>query len=87
MLALGRMRASLILACMHPLRADRIYAAIKGVVDAGVNVPHSSEIFPEDERIRGEHIKKYTRQGYRGPIRGCQGERYWGEAMDQKKER
>jgi large subunit ribosomal protein L18 len=41
-------------------KGNRIYAAIKGVVDAGVDVPHGSEIFPDDERIRGEHIKKYT---------------------------
>jgi len=41
-------------------KGNRIYAAIKGVVDAGVNVPHGSEILPDDVRIRGEHIKKYT---------------------------
>jgi large subunit ribosomal protein L18 len=41
-------------------KGARIYAAIKGVVDAGIDVPHSSEIFPDDERIRGEHIKEYT---------------------------
>lgn len=41
-------------------KGNRIYAAIKGVVDAGVKVPHGSEIFPDDGRIRGEHIKKYT---------------------------
>jgi len=41
-------------------KGNRIYAAIKGVVDAGVNVPHGSEILPDDGRIRGEHIKKYT---------------------------
>ena len=41
-------------------KGNRIYAAIKGIVDAGVNVPHGSEIFPDDGRIRGEHIKKYT---------------------------
>jgi len=23
-------------------------------------VPHSPKIFPDDERIRGEHIKNYT---------------------------
>jgi large subunit ribosomal protein L18 len=41
-------------------KGARIYAAIKGVVDAGADVPHSPEIFPDDERIRGEHIKEYT---------------------------
>jgi large subunit ribosomal protein L18 len=41
-------------------KGNRIYAAIKGVVDAGVDVPHSPEIFPDEERIRGEHIKSFT---------------------------
>jgi large subunit ribosomal protein L18 len=41
-------------------KGGRIYSAIKGIVDSGATVPHSSEIFPEDERIRGEHIKEYT---------------------------
>lgn len=41
-------------------RGNRIYAAIKGVVDAGVNVPHSPEIFPDEGRISGQHIKDYT---------------------------
>lgn len=38
----------------------RVYAAIKGVVDAGVDLPHSPEVFPSEERIRGEHIKEHT---------------------------
>ncbi|MBS3162675.1 50S ribosomal protein L18 [Candidatus Woesearchaeota archaeon] len=33
-----------------------IYSVLKGVVDAGVNVPHSPEIFPKEERIKGKHI-------------------------------
>lgn len=41
-------------------RGNRVYAALKGVVDAGVDVPHSPEIFPDEKRISGEHIKKYT---------------------------
>jgi large subunit ribosomal protein L18 len=41
-------------------RGGRIYAAIKGVIDAGIAVPHNSEIFPDEGRIRGEHIKDFT---------------------------
>lgn len=60
MLALGNVEGIADIGLHASTRGNRIYAAIKGVVDAGVNVPHSPEIFPEDERIRGEHIKKYT---------------------------
>lgn len=59
MLALGNSEAVADIGLHASTKGGRIYAAIKGVVDAGVNVPHSPEIFPDDERIRGEHIKAY----------------------------
>lgn len=39
-----------------PIKGSRIYAALKGVVDAGIEVPHSPNILPDDSRISGEHI-------------------------------
>ena len=36
---------------------QRMAAALKGVIDAGVEVPADSETFPADERINGEHLK------------------------------
>jgi large subunit ribosomal protein L18 len=38
----------------------RVYAALKGIVDSGLDVPHNPEIFPGESRIRGEEIKEYT---------------------------
>ena len=35
---------------------QRMAAALKGVIDAGVQVPADSETFPSDERINGEHL-------------------------------
>lgn len=35
---------------------QRMAAALKGVVDAGVEVPADSETFPPEERINGEHL-------------------------------
>ena len=32
---------------------SRIYAVVKGIVDAGIKIPHSSEILPETEKIEG----------------------------------
>jgi large subunit ribosomal protein L18 len=37
---------------------NRVFAALKGMVDGGLWVPHSEEIFPSDERLAGEHIDK-----------------------------
>jgi len=35
---------------------QRMAAALKGVVDAGVQVPADSETFPSNDRINGEHL-------------------------------
>lgn len=39
-------------------KGSRIYAALKGVLDAGINVPHSKEVLPSDDRIKGKHISE-----------------------------
>ena len=60
MLALGAEGGIADIGLHASTKGNRIYAAIKGVVDAGVDVPNSPEIFPDEERIRGEHIKSHT---------------------------
>ena len=35
---------------------QRMAAALKGIIDAGVQVPASKETFPPDDRINGEHL-------------------------------
>lgn len=39
---------------------NRIYATIKGVRDAGIEVPVGERMIPSEERIRGEHIEEYA---------------------------
>ncbi len=46
------------LGMQSPMKGTRLYAAIKGAIDAGMHIPHSVEKFPPLERIRGEHIAK-----------------------------
>ena len=36
---------------------QRMAAGVKGVIDAGVKVPSSEEIFPPEDRINGDHLK------------------------------
>ena len=38
---------------------SRFYATLKGVVDAGVDIPHNPSIFPSDDRIAGKHIAEF----------------------------
>jgi large subunit ribosomal protein L18 len=33
-----------------------VFSALKGILDAGVDVPHGEEILPEEDRHLGAHI-------------------------------
>lgn len=41
-------------------KGSRIFAAVKGAIDAGLSIPCSNEMFPSTERINGLHIAKYA---------------------------
>ena len=43
-------------------RGGRIFAVLKGVVDADVKVPHDERILPGEARTRGEHIASYAKE-------------------------
>lgn len=43
-----------------PSKGTRVFASLKGFVDAGVVVPHSEDILPDEDRIRGKHITDYV---------------------------
>ena len=59
-LAAGVDYAILDIGLRSPIKGSKIFAALKGAVDAGLEVPHGDFIFPEDERIRGEHVAEYA---------------------------
>jgi large subunit ribosomal protein L18 len=63
MKAMGKTEAILDMGIHANTRGNRIYSALKGVVDAGITVPHSPKIFPKDGRIRGEDIEAYRGVG------------------------
>ncbi|MBP2029236.1 large subunit ribosomal protein L18 [Methanohalophilus levihalophilus] len=42
-----------------PSPGCRIYAALMGAVDAGLDIPHNPSVFPDEERIRGEHVAEH----------------------------
>ena len=40
----------------------KLFATLKGAVDAGLNITHGDDkIFPSEDRIRGEHIANYEK--------------------------
>ncbi len=43
------------------VKKTAIFAALKGVIDAGLKVSASEEVFPSEDRISGKHIADYKK--------------------------
>ncbi len=44
----------------RPVAGGRYFAALKGVLDAGIDVPHDEDVLPPEERLTGGHIDSAT---------------------------
>ncbi len=42
-----------------PVPGSNVYAALKGAVDAGLEIPHSEDVIPSEDRINGSLIAEY----------------------------
>jgi large subunit ribosomal protein L18 len=58
----GVREAVLDIGLAKPSRGSRVFAVLKGALDAGLKVPHSPEILPSDDRIKCEHIASWARE-------------------------
>lgn len=54
----GIEKAVLDIGLREPTKGAIVFAALKGLVDAGLEIPHSDEMLPSDERISGKHMKE-----------------------------
>jgi len=45
-----------------PSKGADVFSALKGVLDAGVEVSHDEEVLPDEKRIAGDHVTKYAEQ-------------------------
>lgn len=54
--AKGVTEAVLDIGLHKPTKGARVFAALQGLLDSGLTVPHSPEILPSKERLRGAHI-------------------------------
>ncbi len=59
--AKGITDAVLDLGLMQSIKASRVYACVRGVLDAGIKVPCSEDVLPPHERISGEHIASFAK--------------------------
>jgi large subunit ribosomal protein L18 len=44
----------------EPVKGCAMFAAMKGVIDAGVEIPHDDGMIPSEERVKGRHMKDGT---------------------------
>lgn len=44
------------------VKGGRLYAVVKGAVDAGLKLPVDETVFPTDERLTGEHITAHNKK-------------------------
>lgn len=54
--AKGVKEAVLDIGVQRPSKGGRLFAALQGLLDSGVAVPHSPDVLPSKERLRGAHI-------------------------------
>jgi large subunit ribosomal protein L18 len=53
-------RAVLDIGLHRATQGARVFAALKGAVTAGLDVPHSVDILPDDTRVKGAHISSFA---------------------------
>lgn len=41
-------------------KGGKMFAALQGMIDAGIEIPAGEEVIPEESRLRGEHIEEMT---------------------------
>jgi large subunit ribosomal protein L18 len=57
----------------HPTDGGRLLGALKGLLDAGLEIPHGENEFPKSDRLNGKHLKNPLAQPletYRSQLAG-----------------
>ena len=59
-LAKGVDSAILDIGLKSAIRGSKVFAALKGAVDAGLDIPYGEAVLPDESRINGEHVANYA---------------------------
>lgn len=51
---------------------NRVFAALKGAVAAGLDVPHGEQMLPDDDRAKGAHIALFAPERAEGLVRNVE---------------
>lgn len=57
----GIEEANLDIGLHAPTQGAQVFAILKGVLDAGMDVSHSEEKLPDEKRVTGQHIADYAK--------------------------
>lgn len=58
----GVKKAVLDIGLQLPSRGARVFAVLKGILDAGVAVTHEKEMLPGEKRVEGQHVVDYAKK-------------------------
>jgi len=61
-IASGVKEAVLDLGLHVPSKGSRVFAALKGALDAGIIIPHDENKLPDEKRVQGMHVTEYAKQ-------------------------
>ncbi len=61
MLSINVKEAVLDIGMSPATKGSRPFAALKGILDAGIKVPHSKEILPSEDALKGKNIVEYAK--------------------------
>jgi len=59
--ASGMKEAVLDLGLHAPTKGSRVFAALKGALDAGLMIPHDEDKLPDEKRVQGQHVSEYAK--------------------------
>ncbi len=54
----GVKEAVLDIGLLSPVHGSRVFASLKGAIDAGLKIPADEKVFPSAQRISGKHINE-----------------------------
>jgi len=50
---------------LQSCKNSKIFAALKGAIDAGIEIPHGDERLPAEERLSGEHLSEQIQKAFK----------------------
>ena len=52
---------------------SRVFSALKGMIDAGLDIPHGTSVLPSEERLGGKHIDDSLSSSVEASIEAIEG--------------